>query len=34
MKTKDGGHNFRLENTEHSLPKITPALLASFGSQT
>ena len=28
IKIKDGGHNFRYENTEHSLAKITPALQA------
>ena len=31
---KDGGHNFRQENTEHSLAKVTPALqvtLDAFG---
>ena len=28
IKIKDGGHDFRQENTEHSLVKITPALQA------
>ena len=28
IKIKDGGHNFRYKNTEHSLAKITPALQA------
>ena len=30
VKIKDGGHNFRYENTEHSLVEIPPALLAVF----
>ena len=28
LKVKDSGHNFREENTVHSLPKIAPALQA------
>ena len=28
-KIKGGGHNFRLENTEHSLAKITPGIQAT-----
>ena len=28
IKIKDGGHNFRSQNTEHSLAKITPTLQA------
>ena len=28
-KIKDGGHNFRFENTEHSLAKITAAMQAT-----
>ena len=34
VKIKDGGHNFRLENTKHSLAKITPALQVSWAKLT
>lgn len=30
IKTKDGGNNFRQENTDQSLTKITPALWAKI----